>query len=319
MDLTNLIQSQQSTAQQPSFSKEEYAAMKKAEREEMWAKVNELAEDAFSSPEKLKAILYFTARCSFQNTASLLLLHDQNPEITIVKTREEWRKEGRTPRVSGAGYNTLLRQDYNRSEDGRRTSGYNVVMVYDISQVRGRPITPPEHYEPEELVAAVIQTSRVPVRLEENLPEKVQAQYVPAHRTIYVRNDMDAAVTFLNLVREQAHASFDTDRGYQRKNYAAQSYCAAYIAAAKYGLDTSNFDLSPVVATCSGLDAVGKRGFLSDAKGAAYSISNQIERNLNARQAELVEDSFALGAPAQAPAQPVPRPKGKGAKQPEIA
>ena len=145
-----------------------------------------LAEDAFSAPDKLRGILDFIACCTPQNTATLLLLHDQNPDITMPKTVEEWRREGRIPRVLGEGYTALLRQSYAR-EPGKTASGYNVGKVYDVTQVRGRPVPPPAHYEPEELVAAMIATSPAPVQLADNLPENVPAQYVPAQRAIFVR------------------------------------------------------------------------------------------------------------------------------------
>lgn len=316
MDLTNLVQKQQAAAQQQSYSKEEYAAMKKAEREQTWARVDALAEDAFSAPDKLRGILDFIACCTPQNTATLLLLHDQNPDITMPKTVEEWRREGRVPRVFGEGYTALLRQSYAR-EPGKTASGYNVGKVYDVSQVRGRPVPPPAHYEPEELVAAMIATSPVPVQLADNLPENVPAQYVPAQRTIFVRNNMDTATTVCALAREQAQAGFDTDRSYRRQTFAAQSYCAAYIVARKYGLETGGFQMEPILSACAGLDAEGKRNFLSDAKGAAYKVERNMEQSLNARQAEIVQDPFDITVPA--PAQPAheqaqPKPKARGGK-----
>ena len=61
---------------------------------------------------------------------------------------------------------------------------------------------------------------------------RVQAQYVPKQRTIFVRNGMDETATICAIAREQAHASFDmVGSGYYRQAYAAQAYCAAYVAA----------------------------------------------------------------------------------------
>ena len=65
----------------------------------------------------------------------------------------------------------------------------------------------------------------------------MQAQYVPKQRTIFVRKRDGRNPTICAIAREQAHASFDTvGSGYYRQAYAAQSYCAAYVVAQKFGL-----------------------------------------------------------------------------------
>ena len=78
--------------------------------------------------------------------------------------------------------------------------------------------------------------------------------------------------------------------------------------------------MEPILSACAGLDAEGKRGFLSDAKGAAYKVERNMEQSLNARQAEIVQDPFDITVPAPAQpaheqAQPVqPKPKARGGK-----
>ena len=109
-------------------------------------------------------------------------------------------------------------------------------------------------------------------------PQGVQAQYVPKQRTIYVRNGMDEMATLCAIAREQAHASFDAvGTGYYRQAYAAQSYCAAYVVAQKFGLDTSGFKFDKVCQSCAGKDAQELRAFLSDVKRAAYSINREVQ------------------------------------------
>lgn len=76
----------------------------------------------------------------------------------------------------------------------------------------------------------------------------IQAQYVPKARTIYVRNGMDAGTTLCAIIRECAQADFHKDYTYNRQAYAAPSYCAAYMVAHRYGLDTAAFNFDRVVA-----------------------------------------------------------------------
>jgi hypothetical protein len=88
--------------------------------------------------------------------------------------------------------------------------------------------------------------------------------------------------TFLAIAREQAAASYDIHDGrFSRAAYSAQSYCAAYVAAKKYGLDVRSFSFDRVCQMCSGLEPQEQRRFLSDVKQAAYTVERTVRRGLN--------------------------------------
>ncbi|MFR6374122.1 MAG: S-adenosylmethionine synthetase N-terminal domain-containing protein [Subdoligranulum sp.] len=106
--------------------------------------------------------------------------------------------------------------------------------------------------------------SPVPIQISDSLPDGIQAQYVPKNRTIYVRNGMDAGTTLCAIVRECAQADFHKDYTYNRQAYAAPSYCAAYMVAHRYGLDTTAFNFDRVVALYGNLGKEQRQGFLSD-------------------------------------------------------
>ena len=57
--------------------------MKQAEREDTWARVNAQAESVFKDDESMKGFLNFMANCTPQSTRNLLILYEQNTEITI--------------------------------------------------------------------------------------------------------------------------------------------------------------------------------------------------------------------------------------------
>lgn len=294
MDLTELLRpKEQGVQENPQYTKEEYAALKKAEREELWARVDAQAESVFADDTALRGFLDFTANCTPQRTANLLLLYQQNPEIRQPRTFEGWKKAGRSVRTGETGYTALIGQNYER-EDGRAAAGYNIGKMFDISQTKGRPPIEPPRFEPEELVAAAIENSPVAIRISDQLPDRVQAQYVPKAHSVFVRNGMDAPSTFCAITREQAQAGFDTDRSYRRADYIAASYCVAYVTAKRYGLDVAEFDLSPAVNACAGLEVQNKRLFLFDVKSAAYTIRKALDRGLIPRESELTAEGFSV-------------------------
>ena len=215
------------TEEQPRMSKEEYAALKKQEREEVWAEIDAKAQDVFKDGDSLKGFLDFMAQCKPQKTPNLLLLYSQNPEIRQVMTFEKVKEEGYSLRAGVHGYRFLVTQDYEK--DGVTMQGTNIGKAYDISQIRMKPPVPPEPKDIETLMGALLTNPDVPIRIADNLPEGVQAQYIPRQRTIYVRNGMSEVTTFHAINRELACAAMDAhDGSYARQKVSPKAFCTAY-------------------------------------------------------------------------------------------
>ena len=286
--------------------------MKKAEREEIWDRVNAQAEEVFRDDESMRGFLNFMAQCTPQSTRNLLLLYEQDPSITQPRTSDRWKEAGRTVYGSAEGYLFFADQEYQR-KDGTRGSGYVITKAYDISQTRGPRLIPPAKHLPEEIIAAMVENSPVPLAISDQLPQGVQAQYVPKQRTIFVRNGMDETATICAIAREQAHADFDAvGSGYYRQAYAAQAYCAAYVVAQKFGLDTSAFHFDKVCQSYTEMSADDKRGFLGDVKRAAYSINWDIQRTFRDLEQAIQPDEFSVAAP-----KPAKAPKAKTENAPD--
>lgn len=296
----------------PRMSKEEYAAAKKQEREEVWAEIDTQAQAVFKDGDSLKGFLDFVAQCKPQKTANLLLLYSQNPQIRQVMTFDKMKADGHSLRAGVHGYRFLVTTEYEK--DGAIMQGTNIGRVYDISQIRMKQPEAPEPKDMDTLLGAILTNPDTAVQIADNLPENVQAQYIPRHRTIYVRNGMSETTTFHALNRELACASMDTrDGSYARAKASPKAYCAAYVVAQKYGVDTSGFNFDKVCEMQAHGDKDPKelRSFIGDIRNAAYGISNHIGRSLGEQEQEFVADAFAIadgGTKAKS---------GKAKKQPE--
>ena len=293
MDLNKYIN--KTAPPEPQYSKEEYAAMKKAERDTVWAQVDTRMGEVLADGPALQAFLDFMSQCR-SSLPNQLLLSSQNADITDARTFQQWKDAGWHIRIGEEGYTAIVGQVY--ENNGRKASGYNIGKVFDITQTRGRPVPPPTRYEAEELIAASIESSPVPIQISDSLPDGIQAQYVPKARTIYVRNGMDAGTTLCAIIRECAQADFHKDYTYNRQAYAAPSYCAAYMVAHRYGLDTAAFNFDRVVALYGKLDAEQQKGFLSDVNAVGGGLLRRLDRTLAAqnREAPTAEYDVAVTA-----------------------
>ncbi|EOS80041.1 hypothetical protein C817_02150 [Dorea sp. 5-2] len=282
------------------LSKEEYAALKKQEREELWAEIDAKAQEVFKDGESLKGFLDFMAQCKPQKVANLLLLYSQNPEIRQVKTFDGWKKEHKTLKAGVHGYTFIADQAYEK--DGETRQGYTICKAYDISQVRTRQ---PEEQEPKpmgELMTALLKNSSTRISIADNLPESVQAQYIPGQRTIFVRNGMSEEATFHAINRELACASLDAHNGtYSRAAAAPQAFCTAYVVAQKYGVSTAGFRFDKVceIQGNGSKDPQELRNFISDVKNSAYRIARHMDQNLGEPEQEFMPDEFAVSGESE--------------------
>lgn len=297
MDLSKYLQNEAETPVDTGgqLSKEEYAALKKQEREEVWGEIDSKAQDIFKDSDSLKGFLDFMAQCKPQRTPNLLLLYSQNPEIRQVKTFEKWKEEHKTVKAGVHGYTFMAENRYEK--DGEIRQGYKICKAYDISQIRTKQ---PETEEPkpmDTLMGALLTDTDTRILVADHLPENVQAQYIPRQRTIYVRNGMSEIMTFHAINRELACASLDRRDGtYNRAEVSPQAFCTAYVVAQKYGVDTAGFQFDMV---CEKMEYGTKdpkelRDFVHEIKSAAYSIEKHIDRNLGGPEQEFIADEFAV-------------------------
>lgn len=91
MDLTGMIQNPvEDQNSEQKLSKEEYAALKKQEREETWMQIDGQAQSVFRDGASLQKFLDFMAgQYNMPKVPNLLLLYSQNPEVKLVKSFDE--------------------------------------------------------------------------------------------------------------------------------------------------------------------------------------------------------------------------------------
>ena len=299
MDLTGMIQNPvEDQNSEQKLSKEEYAALKKQEREETWMQIDGQAQSVFKDGASLQKFLDFmTGQYNMPKVPNLLLLYSQNPEVKLVKSFDEWKHDRRSLRTGVHGYTYIIDTKYEK--DGEMRSGYAISKGYDITQTKGRPLEERSQRDIHTLLEAVLKNQNIRLQIADNLPDKIQAQYIPNQRTIYIRNGMSEITTFHAINRELACAALDQhDGNYARNRVNAQAFCATYILGKRYGVDVSGFDLEKV----AGIQEHGQKDpqelrlFLNDVRTAAYGIRGHIERNLREPEQQFVtEDTFTVG------------------------
>ena len=100
MDLNKYIN--KAAPPEPQYSKEEYAAIKKAERDAVWAQVDARMGEVLADGSALQGFLSFMSQCR-SSLLNQLLLSGQNADITDARTFQQWKDAGRHIRTGEEG------------------------------------------------------------------------------------------------------------------------------------------------------------------------------------------------------------------------
>ena len=177
MDLTGMIQNPAETqGDGQRMSKEEYAAMKKQEREDMWMQIDAQAQEVFRDGESLQKFLDFMAgQSNMPRVPNLLLLYSQNPDLHLVRSREEWRRENRYPQPDARSYTYIIQTEYEK--DGVTRQGYAVGKGFDVSETGGKPLEDRPGQSIQTLLGAVLKNQGTRLQVSDQLPEGVTDTY----------------------------------------------------------------------------------------------------------------------------------------------
>ena len=108
MDLNKYLN--ETAAPETLYSKEEYVAMKKAEREAVWVQVDARMGEVLADAPALRKFLDFMSK-SRNSLPNQLLLSGQNADITDARTFQQWKDAGRHIRTGEEGFLALQDTD----------------------------------------------------------------------------------------------------------------------------------------------------------------------------------------------------------------
>lgn len=153
----------------PQLTKEEYAAKKKAERDDLYALADEMAHEIMQDGDAFRGFLDVQARFDRYSATNALLIYAQNDKATRLRDFDGWKKQGVYVRRHETGISILEAGDSYVTEDGRTGYYYNVKKVFDIAQTDAKR-QPQVHYDDRLLLSALISKRPVPIEMAENVP-----------------------------------------------------------------------------------------------------------------------------------------------------
>jgi len=287
--LTNVPTEEQNT---PQLSKEDYAAKKKTERDNVFALSDDTALHASGNGEQFRSFLDVQGQFDRYSAVNALLIYAQqeslpNEKATRLGSFDYWKKSDCSVKPGQMAIDILEPHEY-KKEDGSPGTGYNVKKVFDISQVDTRKlrVAPIPNYTDRQLLGALIppKSSQFPtVNGVDELPDDLGAKYDPETDSISVRKGMEFADTFRALAQELSYADLTTGPDTQA-DPAFSAYCASYLLCSKYGIDKEGFSFEEAPGVFEDMDAQTIKGELSQIRDVVEDISGRMARQLEAAQ-----------------------------------
>lgn len=261
------------------FNKEEWAAQKQAQRQEAYDLIDATCSQMMSDGGAFQQYLDVQGRFDRYSVNNAILVSAQMPEATQLRDYSSW-KQSRVYVNKNAQKVTILEpgKEYER-DDGSKAVGYNVKVVYDISQTSAKDRQQPQEEKTmRELVSAMIDASPVSFVPVDDL--EMPAFYDSGQQTIFIRTGMTEEQLFVSMAKEVSAAVFDFKHGESRDASDFKSFCVAYMVSSRYGVDTRGFNFGRLPKEYDGMDTQAFKGELGSMRDVLGEIQSDMYKSL---------------------------------------
>jgi hypothetical protein len=282
-DIINNAPAQEQSNQQ--LSKEEYATMKRAERDDLFALSDDTASAVTHDGDKFRQFMDVQSQFDRYSAVNTLLILAQKPEASRLGDFNHWKDKGASIKAQEKGISILEPQEYTK-EDGTLGVGYNVKKVFDISQVntqRMKSEPAPRTYTDRQILSALVYKAPMKISSAEMQDSGNGAKTIAETGEIVVSKGLSFNDTFTSLSQELAVAQIKSNPDSRIDPYFS-AYCVSYLLSNKHGVDTKNFDFKEVDKVFEYLDVKDKKAEFQMIRDTFADISGRMSKQLESLQ-----------------------------------
>lgn len=178
--------------------------------------------------------------------------------------------------------------------DGSTGISYKVKKMFDVSQTNGKKQPAPTlNRDPEDVVAVMIDTSPVEVKVIDEMPQPgMGAFYKNEDQTLFIQRGFGDSVKLCQHVAQElafAQLSMESD-SYNRREMGFKAVCVGYMVCKKLGIDTKSFAVNRIPSDWKDMDAKAVRSELSQMRSAMGEIHSRVSDELYRQKQERSKD-----------------------------
>ena len=256
-----------------TMSEDEYSELKRQEKAELFDLLSDATQKLLSG-SKLREYADKQAQLFNHSVSNVLLIMEQDPDATWVRSYDDWQKDGVQVLKGQEGIRTLGSYRYQKS-DGTLGMGSKVVRMFDVKQtaIKDFDIEGPGN---RKVPDAIMNTYPASVEVKE-LPDGEYALYDPEDKLIRVKEGLEPNVKVFVVAREQAMQIFTDDGRLPREEVMDKAEMAAYVVTRHYGFDTPEIAFGEMSSTYPGKEEKDVRAELGSIKFAADRIDARVQ------------------------------------------
>lgn len=277
-----LTQPEEDKAEQlQPYDTDEFKERKQKERSDVFALIDETADQMKTSGELFQTYLDVQAHFDRYSVSNAILIAAQMPEATRLMDFDGWKKANVSIK-KGETAITILKagREFERLDHSVGVY-YNATKVFDVSQTTSRlKAQPTTQLDERLLLKALISNAPCKMEVSDELSERLNAFYDPKQKTIFVRRGMDGPTIFRALSQELAHAHMNK-RDYERSESSLVAYCVSYMLCKKYGFSVDAYSFETMPEKYSQMATIDFRQELGRIRDVYKEMSGDMNRALD--------------------------------------
>lgn len=257
----------------------QWREQRQAEREAASSLRDESVAEIAADPEVFARYLDMQGDNPTYSAGNIAMVMKQNPEATIVFTRDRWKALGRFVLETEQDKGSKI---FVRPSTGR---GYTLADAFDVAQTQGRDIGTPhlEDNTPEMETALVALLNYSPVQVTAQEELGAPAYYDPRSMVLAVDPSYPDSEAFGAIAAEVAQARFHDrgfNRAYSREGCELSAQSVAYILCRRFGISRELPDLSKLPELFRGRQDQGRLEVLNTIRDMGKQIGGGIEKSI---------------------------------------
>lgn len=281
----NKINEETAKAYEPQYTKEEYAQMKKEERQAVFDKAEAQTLNVVESPQNYLSYLNLQSRLDYTVTNTLLVM-SVNPNATFLKDSVHWRENKIFPKKNEKGIEILEPSGEYRRADNSIGTNYNVKKVFDVSQMNTKNKFTKLPFSTQALLGGLIFKSPVNIRQQTNPLEK-SVIYSKAENTIFFQPNLPVNDLLKGLVHEYCSVEYYQQYGAEN-NFIVDS--SSYALCQKYGISVDDTSFTNSMGEhFYGLDAREIKDELNTIKSLVDDVNSRVELGITTQKEQAKE------------------------------
>ena len=217
----------ESKEEQP-YSREDWIKRREENRTQAFDML-EQATTELGTAEMLTQYLDVQSRFDRYSVSNALLIAYQKPDATRIA--DAYIQKGEK------AFSILEPGKEFTRQDGTKGINYDAKKVFDIAQTTAKqPERKARQQDEKKLIRALMKTSPVPICISNELPQDVNAAYVPQQKSILVRQGLPGNEIFKALSQEICYARLDKGGSTRTQNAFAVA-CVSYLLCKRNGIE----------------------------------------------------------------------------------